>query len=404
MPRMLIVDDDAGKTARIIDCAKDAGFDDASIVAVGCTNDAKRILTSQKFDLLLVDLFVPTRNGEPPSKRSGSDLIRDIGEYDSLIRPTYIIGLSQYSNLVEEFTDFFKDQLLSLELYSDSDNSWLKRLRARLDHLVQLEKQSSRKTYLTDICIIAALHSLELTAVLSLDWNWQDPKALDDCSLYYTGQVNVDGRELSVVAAAATRMGMISTAILSTKMIMKFRPKLLAMVGICAGYEDSCGLGDVLVATSSWDWQSGKYKKGVFEIAPEQIDAPRKVESRLQILKETDVLQPAHDLFSGAKPATRPEFRVGPVVSGSSVLADRNKMNDIKIGQHRKLLGVDMEIFGLYSAAKDCGEPTPLTFAIKAVSDAGNANKSDDYQRYAAHISAHALDLIIRKFHTDFIG
>ena len=84
------------------------------------------------------------------------------------------------------------------------------------------------------------------------------------------------------------------------------------------------------------------------------------------------------------------QLHVGPVASGAAVLADPNVVDEVK-EQQRQLVGVEMEVFGVFTAAENCSKPRPTTFALKSVCDFGDQGKSDEHQAYAAFTSAEFL-------------
>ncbi len=88
---------------------------------------------------------------------------------------------------------------------------------------------------------------------------------------------------------------------------------------------------------------------------------------------------------------------LGPVASGSAVLADGNVVQEIK-AQHQELIGIEMEIYGLYAAAYAASAPQPKVFAVKGVCDFADPDKGDDHQRYAAYASANVARLLIEKY------
>lgn len=92
-----------------------------------------------------------------------------------------------------------------------------------------------------------------------------------------------------------------------------------------------------------------------------------------------------------------PKIVIGPVAPGSAVLADGEVINEIKV-QHRGLVGVEMEIYGMYAAAHRASNPQPQPFALKAVCDFADSGKDDDYQQYAAYTSANVLRLLMERF------
>jgi nucleoside phosphorylase len=247
--------------------------------------------------------------------------------------------------------------------------------------------------------VLAALNTPELNALLKLPWSWTDARSFDQVGFYYQGAVPHDGRSLSVVAAAAPRMGMVATAILSTKMIMKFRPRVLAMIGICGGVRGGCNIGDALVANPSWDWQMGKHTLKGFRIAPDQITIGTGIAEKFkQLAKTPSLLNRIFDEHDGDKPNAPPSIRVGPVTCGSAVLGDGKLINEIKTTQHRNLLGVDMELYGMYAAVRDSPPPAPVPIGIKSVCDYADKAKDDRYQAYAAHVSVRVLAAFLESF------
>jgi nucleoside phosphorylase len=96
--------------------------------------------------------------------------------------------------------------------------------------------------------------------VNGLQWSDLEPTSLDPQTYYQTTYTTAKGRALRVVAAAPNHMGMPASAVLATKMIIRFRPKLVAMVGIAAGVKKNAerGFGDILAAEHTFDYGSGK--------------------------------------------------------------------------------------------------------------------------------------------------
>jgi nucleoside phosphorylase len=68
------------------------------------------------------------------------------------------------------------------------------------------------------------------------------------------------------------------------------------------------------------------------------------------------------------------------------------------VAQHRKATGVDMESYGLYSAASLAGSQEPKFAVVKAVSDLADSDKSDEFQDYCAYLSAGAIHKFVSRF------
>jgi nucleoside phosphorylase len=173
------------------------------------------------------------------------------------------------------------------------------------------------------------------------------------------------------------------------------------MCGICAGVKGKTDLGDVLLADPAWDFQSGKRvkdkKNKSFSISPHQIPVPTTVRIHVEQLRsDHEALSQIAQKFGPDAPRI-PRVIIGPVASGSAVLADSDVIEEIK-QQQRDLIGVEMEAYGLYAAAHSASAPQPKAFALKAVCDFADPDKNDKAQRFAAFTSARLLCLLIQKF------
>ena len=388
--RIMVVEDDASKLSRIRDVLLEAGASEREIDFAGTGVDARKLLAEVQFDLLILDIALPMRADDKPDRRGGIRLLEEIVAGSRLRLPLSVVGLTGFEDLYHEFGHQFHSRLWTLDRYDASDTGWLDRLRAKVSYVVARARQGGADTYQTDICVVTALRSPELTALRKLPWEWKEPQSLDEVGFYYEGAFTCGGRSCSVVAAAAPRMGMVASALLAYKMATKFRPQYLAMVGICAGVRGRCDIGDVLVADPAWDWQMGKHEEE-FSFAPHQIDMATQVrEYFAQLSEKRDLLFSIHDSYTGAKPANVPRIRIGPVASGSAVLANAELVSQIQ-RQHRHLLGIEMELYGVYSASRAVSAPSPVAFGLKSVADFADNTKSDQFQDYSAHVSAQTL-------------
>jgi nucleoside phosphorylase/CheY-like chemotaxis protein len=353
--------------------------------------EARERLQNVRYDLLILDIKLPFRSDEEPDRRGGMNLLTEISLSNRFIKPTLVIALTGFGELKKEFESKFNNGEWTVDTYDPSDIGWRERLKARASYMQKCTSLTNRSAFETDLCVIAALNSPELDAVRSLPWSWSPPESFDPVTFYYRGSLSSGGRTFSVAAAAAPRFGMVAATTLANKMITNLKPRVLAMVGICAGMPGACEIGDVIVANPSWEWQMGKYTQDAFEIAPDQIGIPIEITERFSLLKQDRRLALSiSEAFKGEKPNRLPTIHIGPLASGSAVLADTMTQKAIK-EQHRKLLGVDMEMYGVYSAARDTAPPRPLTFGVKAVSDYADVVKNDKYQGYAAFVSARIL-------------
>ena len=402
--KVLVVDDAPEKVADIVALLTTIpGVAADHLVVADSGLEAREKLAGTMFDLLILDIKLPLRRGEEPDRKGGMNLLTEIALGTRFKSPPHVVALTGFDDLRKEFDAKFNNGYWTIDLYDPSDIGWRDRLKARAAYVLKSCTQAAQGYHKIDLCVITALDMPELSAVRSLPWQWSPPSAFDQISYLYGGSYNSQGEKFSVAAAAAPRMGMVSAGIFAHKVISVLRPRILAMAGICAGVRGSSDIGDLLVADPCWDWQMGRYAEDAFEIAPDQIGAPLEVTQCLTVMRQDrSFLFGTADAFVGEKPPNVPNILIGPVASGSAVLADEGTADTIK-GQHRKLLGVDMELYGVYCAARDSSAPRPLTFGIKSVCDFADHRKNDKYQGFAAHMSARVIAAFAERYSKQLI-
>jgi len=260
-----------------------------------------------------------------------------------------------------------------------------------------------KENHLFDIAILTAINTPELLRVKEIIEDIERLPVDKDPTIYHQGHFKTkNGKKVSVVVGCDDKMGMPAASSLSMKMIYSFRPKYLVMLGICAGIEGKVNLGDILIADLVWDYGSGKYElikasrgkqKQVFKPYINQIQLDVHVEAILKLIcsegKYVDRIQANWNKVNKIIPS-KLQAKSGPFASGSAVIADENIVSQIN-EKHGKLLGFDMETYGVYNAARYCPfDVKPI--AIKSVSDYGNSEKNNSdkelYQDYAAFTSA----------------
>lgn len=395
--KILVVEDDSAKLGAIVRVIKAVpGVDKSCIVDVRDAVSAKKQIERTAFDLLILDIRIPTRIEDAASSDAGLLLLSEIIRRSKYKRPLQIIGITAYDDSEALAKPEFSEHLWGLLRYDSTTDLWEQQLRNKLEHLIsskQLLRHSDGETYEMDLAIITALDGLEFAAVRDLDGDWEKYSVPNDDTVFRVGNFERGGRRLSVVAAAAPRMGMAASAVLAAKVIHNFRPRVLCMCGIAAGVRGKTNFGDILAPDPSWDWGSGKREKAKdgqsrFFPDPHQLSLESGLRAKLRAYAEDDALL-AH--IRAKWPARKPEntlrLHVGPVASGAAVLADPDVVESIR-EQQRKLIGIEMEVYGLMTAAEGCSRPKPLVFALKSVSDFGDEDKDDEMQSYAAYTSA----------------
>lgn len=282
-------------------------------------------------------------------------------------------------------------------LYDRAGSEWSDRLAAKVRHVQRLKSTIAVAEHGCDLGIIVALKAPELDAVLELPWNWKVHEYEGDATVYHRGEFErSDGTKGSAIVARAGQMGMPAATALATKLGLLFRPKCLAMVGICAGNKSEVEIGDLVVANPTWDYGSGKYstKDGgqVFEPAPYPLAISTRVRSIAERHEgESDLLAQIRKKFPGKPAPSVPKLHIGPFASGAAVVARSAMVEEVKLQQHRKLVAIDMEAYGVAMAAHELLQPSPEFLVVKGVSDFADEDKGDSARDYAAFMSAQFL-------------
>lgn len=403
MIRILVVEDDQDKLRRVTL---------ALTSAPGCSIDhihdardataAKRMLRDQQFDLLVLDISIPIRSDQEPDRQGGVNLLDELMNRDLYRRPAHILGLTAYEDAARLAAGRFQSEAFSLVRYDVSSQEWESLLRRKVEHIIASKVVEEIAEYDVDVCVLTALEDPELSAVLNLDWKWQQRRFDGDGTVYHEGETRGLKGRVRVVAAAAPRMGLVASAVLATKMAIRFRPRYLAMVGIAAGVKGKVEIGDILAADPCWNYESGKrhVKDGTKAFAPEphQVAPDNIVRGSLSALaRDQAALDKLRRGWHGGRRNVSLSLRMGPVASGAAVLQDSSIVSEI-LTHHRKTIGVEMESYSVFVAAAEAPHPQPRTFSIKSVCDYADEFKNDDHQTYAAYTSAGALQMLIEKY------
>jgi nucleoside phosphorylase len=251
-----------------------------------------------------------------------------------------------------------------------------------------------------DVAIICALQ-IELDAVIKMGlqtskkaWDWQEFSVEDDNNIYHKTVITISsGKNISIVAATLNQMGSVASSCLTTTIISNFHPKAVILVGIAAGTSSpGRNIGDILVAHPVVDYSSGKLSldedgTDIFFPDPHPISIHEKLLGLLNFLNgKKSYLNLIRENWSHPQD-TILKLHIGPLATGEQVVANSQPINNIK--KHwRKLIGIEMEAYGVYFAASKTVNPAPYFWCFKSVSDFADGNKSDDFQPYAAYTAA----------------
>tara|TARA_R110001599_G_scaffold35086_1_gene111664 strand:- start:116 stop:1333 length:1218 start_codon:yes stop_codon:yes gene_type:complete len=403
--KILIVDDEASRYKKLIGSLINLGISREEIEISICTSDARKKLENTKYDLLILDLLIPLWPESDPSEQHSEDLLNDLNLTSDYEKPVKIIGITANKDASSNVIVHFEMQTWQVVNYEQSCTEWITKIENCVSYLKDQSNKETQFAYNFDLAIICALDDPELSEVLNLDWGWSLPKPIDDHTFIYEGEILIKNKKFKVCATHSSRMGMVATANKTNSIINALRPKLIVMTGICGGIKNNTNFGDVIFAECVWDYQSGKLKRkgedSIFEISPHQLMACSQARSKMELLKtDKKLINEISQNFS-AHMNTNPRLILGPIATGAAVVADIDYVKTI-LAQNRKVVGIEMEIYGLYSAVENSSSPKPKVFALKSVCDFADVEKNDDYQKYCSYMSANILRVFIERYCEDF--
>ena len=249
-----------------------------------------------------------------------------------------------------------------------------------------------------DVAAICALNGPEMANLLAIDNGWQElvGQQSSDPTVYYSADwVTAEGTTLYVIAASPSQMSALSSAALAAKVIVKYQPKIVAIIGIAAGARQAeQGFGDILAAEQTFDSASGKIVMGesglYLQPDPNPLKVPARILNRLKSWsRQRQGLDKIRASWPGLKPDTALNLHVGPLASASAVLTSDESV--AVIVQHwRKLIGVDVEAHGVHLACHESCDPPPVFLCLKSICNFLEG-KNDNWRQYAAFTAMQAL-------------
>ncbi|WP_372824135.1 hypothetical protein [Polaromonas sp.] len=403
---VLVVEDDPGKKQRMFDFLQERKdlFKDPEVCV--STADAIKRMQVQQYDLLILDVVIPARSGGTPNEQHSLDLLDQLdGEHGGVKRPRYVLAVSSVVNLSLAVKEYFRGRPWGIVAYENESAQALLDIES-VSQWIARQAEQANEPRRCDVFVIAALEDPEFSATESAFGNFGPLQPLDSKQLVRFAEVDAGEQKISIAAAFCARMGPVEAALLTSKAIARLRPRLVVMVGICAGLSDKVSMGDVVAAEVSWNWQSGKFvdRQGVdgFLISPHQLDID--LETRnclLQFKRDTHFWATFAD-SSRELSLSLPKLVLGPMATGASVLASERIADRIREDQHRSVIGLDMETYGVYAAAQSASISVRAV-SLKAVCDTADKEKDDRHQKYAAFVSAASVRHFITHYSLSLI-
>lgn len=266
----------------------------------------------------------------------------------------------------------------------------------------QNTRRQQRQLQMADIAILVALPLPEQEQVTnSFGGIWRQEGR--EGALFNVAEIAFGGQTTTVVLGVQNYMGMVSAAVLASKAIRGWAPRLLIMTGICAGVRKEVNLGDIIIPRQVFDYGSGKLKQGKLypdyqhvALDPTICNYVMSLAADKQVLKDIKFKwQKGNGL-----PVSDLRAKMGDFASGAAVVADPSVVDGIR--EHkRSLLGIDMEAYGFARAAVDAGSEPTRFLIVKGVQDFADRRKNDDVRDYAAFVSAEFVRRFLDRYWRD---
>lgn len=369
---VLLVEDDAEKITcitEVIDGCIDK--ERCELTIVGTVNDALVAMGQVRFDVVIADLVLPQMKGSPETSDATPQWCEQIENHWSGKMSSWVVMTGFHEIAVDARESFARHGVAVIEY--DSTGAWKTILANRL-HELAVDRP-------LDFLILCALE--------------KERAGLKYCKAIEIGRLftvhGLDCLELKLgdyrgVAVVLSTPGLVSTAIATTKAAQAFKPRAIAMSGICGGIQGEVDLGDLVVPDVSWNYQAGKIVQGKLKPELLQVTIPPKLRASLQQIVCEDLSRSLRDDMMWPDLVSR-KILMLPMVSGSQVVADPAIGQSI-IDQSRKVAALDMEVASLYSAARDFYNGGGIFFAAKTVVDLADADKDDKLHQYGCALSS----------------
>jgi nucleoside phosphorylase len=240
-----------------------------------------------------------------------------------------------------------------------------------------------------DFAIVTAL-KVERDAVLSRLDEYEVVKEDFEPQVYYRGSIKIPGtsERYTVVVTLLLDMGNDEAAIATTRLLQRWKPANLLMVGIAGGVRGKVELGDVVVAKFVFYYEPAKLTSTGEQHRPEQFPTDTLLRSRAYFYEATEwksriaVVRPGNPQIEN----TLPNVHFEPIASGEKVIADLETLPQL-LQACPKLVAVAMEGAGVARAARSHNAP-PRFLEIRGICDFADPDKSDNWHCYAANAAA----------------
>ena len=405
--KILIADDSSEKIGNILNVLREIeGFNSYSAEYALDIMSARSKLSQSFYDLLILDLNMPEELGGTSSIKAGADFVDEILETRTIKKPTDLIVLTAFDESAQEFKSRIELAGFSVLQYDPLSIEWTGILKSRVDYLLLCHEQRKiiAKLPPCDFLLLTAV-PIETSAILDLSLGWESLSVPNDPTIYHYATIQLESKDIRLIHAQQSEMGMPAAAALTTKSIINFNPRYIIMTGIAAGLDKDFHFGDIMIGTDVWNYSSGKYveegstpetRKVILAPDPKYMSMPQGLQNYLKSKNYDSILHTIKENYEKETPVLdNPQVHFGSIACGGAVVASQAIVQDQVIAHGRKTIGLDMESYGIYLAAQTTYTQEIPAIIIKSISDLADTAKDDLAQPYAAYTSAKFAEYLI---------
>ena len=275
-----------------------------------------------------------------------------------------------------------------------------------MSEIINIHTDEQLTSHFTDINIgvITALQS-ELDALINLA---DGHEKISYSRTYHKLKFITPTKTFYVIGHSLDQMGIAAMAVASMELINYFPLKYLALIGIAAGAESKTqNLGDILIPTSVYNYESGKYfeesqflsflpNKVVFKCDFKSYDIDTDIIQKIRVCNEENVIDQIQNQWP-IKQKNKLKIHFGNFACGSAVIASDIKIKEIEKQIARKYIGLDMESFALAAISRIKTKNDPKLFVVKSITDFADKAKGDSAHEYASYTAAKYFLVICEK-------
>lgn len=375
--KIMLIEDDEKKMASVVDYLVGKNVPVTDIICARNMTDFAANL-GQNIGLFIIDIKIPSIDNATASQNGPAILetIVKAGKTDALL-----LAISSYPEDFPGIRESFEKYGCILASFRETKNwqSTLDRLLIQLNKNVHFE-----------FLIFCALLEERNPYVVLHENGRQVIRGTIDCF-----DVKIAGKSGTVILLP--KMGLVNAGVTAAVAIERYRPSVVAMSGICGGFQSRAHLGQLFVSEMAYEYQSGKWSDDGFMHEPYQVATDQRTATLLgSIVNQRDLLAQLESGFQGVRPSEQNAPQMGIFTSGSAVVASKALLE--QVGQiHRKVHALDMEVFAVQRAAQ-LAALSPATICAKAVVDLCDSGKNDKIHAYGSFISAKFITHAIERF------